>query len=159
MNKAVFLDRDGVLNKEQGYVYKLEDFELLDDTIAALNKLQENGFLLIVITNQGGIAKGLYDHSDVQIIHDKLEEILNENNISLTAIYYCPHHSDLENCLCRKPDSLMVEKAIARYDIDVTHSYFIGDHARDVAAGEKAGLTSILIESNSSLLHVVSKFG
>ncbi len=155
MNKAVFLDRDGVINREIGeYVFSEDKFVLNDDLIPGLKMLQENGFLLIVITNQGGIAKGLYTKNDVEKLHEQLLLRLNNEQITISEIYYCPHHSDIEKCLCRKPNSLMLEKAIARFDIDVNHSYMIGDSERDIEAAEKVNVKGIKIQSNTSILSV-----
>lgn len=155
MNKAVFLDRDGVINKEIGYVYRIEDFVLTDDIIPALQKLQAAGYIFVVITNQSGIAKDLYVHSDVEKIHAHLHRLMKENNITIAEMYYCPHHSDVEPCTCRKPNSGMIEKAIARFNIDVTQSYMIGDKDRDFEAAKKAGVTGIRIESDSPILPIV----
>lgn len=154
MNKAVFLDRDGVVNKEIGYVYRVEDFILTDDIIPALQKLQAAGFMFVVITNQSGIAKELYTHSDVIKIHAYLGKLMKENNITIAEMYYCPHHSDVEPCTCRKPNSGMIEKAIARFNIDVKQSYMIGDKERDFEAANRAGITGIRIESDSPILPI-----
>ena len=151
MNKAVFLDRDGVINKEIGYVFRVEDFVITDDIIPSLKKLQQAGFIFVVITNQSGIAKELYTHEDVARVHAHMLSILNENGISISEIYYCCHHPDVEPCICRKPDSGMVEKAIARFNIDVSKSFFIGDKERDIQAAEKAGVKGFLIEADSSI--------
>jgi len=158
MNKAVFLDRDGVINREIGeYVFSEDKFVLNDNLISGLKLLQKNGFLLIIITNQGGIAKGLYTKDDVEKLHEQLLSCLSDNQITISEIYYCPHHSDVENCLCRKPNSLMLEKAIARFNIDVSQSYMIGDNDRDIEAGEKAGLKSFKINANENILPIVKK--
>ena len=155
MNKAVFLDRDGVINRERGdYTYQLEDF-VLNDIIEALQIFQEKGYLLIVISNQSGISKGIYTHEQVNYLHLHLERVLKNNGIKLTEIYYCPHHPDYSKCLCRKPDSLLLEKAIARFNINPAASYFIGDALRDITAGKKAGVKTILIEPNSFLKKVL----
>jgi D-glycero-D-manno-heptose 1,7-bisphosphate phosphatase len=156
MNKAVFLDRDGVINFEHGdYTYDRADFQINDGVIESLKIMVEKGYLLIVVTNQSGIAKQVYDHGEVHKLHDFMTSTLLKNNIPLAAIYYCPHHPDLSECLCRKPQSIMVEKAIARFNIDPTVSFLIGDRERDIIAGGAAGLTGILIESNSTLLEVI----
>ena len=156
MNKAVFLDRDGVINFEHGdYTYDKADFQINDGVIESLKIIVEKGYLLIVITNQSGIAKEVYDHSAVQDLPDFMTATLLKDNIPLAAVYYCPHHPDLSECLCRKPQSIMVEKAIARFNIDPKASYLIGDRERDIIAGGTAGLTGILIESNSTLMEVV----
>jgi D-glycero-D-manno-heptose 1,7-bisphosphate phosphatase len=156
MKKAIFLDRDGVINREIGdYTYKQEDFAFNEGLFEALNILQKNDYLLIVITNQGGIAKGIYSHQDFKLLTQSMIETLSENNIDITDVYYCPHHSDIEKCLCRKPNTLMLEKAIAKYKIDIKKSYFIGDSKRDIEAGDKLGLNTIKIKANENLLNIL----
>ena len=156
--KAVFLDRDGVINRERGeYTYLLEDFKFNDGVIEALQKLIEKEFLLIVISNQSGIAKGIYTKEQLDYLHLHIERVLKNKGITITEIYYCPHHPDYSKCLCRKPESLLLEKAIARFDIDPSHSWFIGDAERDVEAGRKVGVNTILIPPNSSLLKIVEQ--
>jgi D-glycero-D-manno-heptose 1,7-bisphosphate phosphatase len=157
MNKAIFLDRDGVINVERGYTHRLEDFVILPDLIEVLQLFQKKGYLLIVVSNQSGIAKGLYKQSEVEILHSYLVKELGNNNIKLSEIYYCVHHPDVSRCICRKPDSLFVEKALARFDIDPTKSYFIGDKERDTEAAEKAGVKGILIEANISLKTILNQ--
>jgi D-glycero-D-manno-heptose 1,7-bisphosphate phosphatase len=151
MNKAIFLDRDGVINTERGFTYRLEDFVILPDLFEMLHWFREKGFLLIIVSNQSGVAKELYKQSDVELLHAHLIKELKKNNLELDEIYYCVHHPDVSKCICRKPDSLFVEKALARFNIDASKSYFIGDKDRDVEAGEKAGVKGILIKANSSL--------
>lgn len=153
MKKAVFLDRDGVLNKELGdYVSKLEDFKVLEHNFEVLKELQTRGYLLIVITNQGGLAKAWYTEETLGKMHDHLKKTYAEQGIILTAIYYCRHHPEYNGkCLCRKPGSLMLEKAVARFGIDASASYFIGDRERDIIAGEAAGVKGILIDSDQPL--------
>jgi D-glycero-D-manno-heptose 1,7-bisphosphate phosphatase len=156
MNKAVLLDRDGVINHERGdYVYRMEDFEILSDVVPALKLLQEKGYLLIIISNQSGIAKGIYSVEDVEKLHKHLLTHLQKYGIEIKEIYYCPHHPEFGSCICRKPDSLLVEKALARFQIDKSKSFFIGDKERDVLAGKKAGVEGILIESDDSLLKAI----
>lgn len=156
--KAVFLDRDGVVNKEIGdYTYKEEDFCLTDTIIPALQQLTSKGYMLIIISNQGGIGKGLYSHAEVEKIHDKISSALWKNNIHITEFYYCPHHESSGKCLCRKPNSLMIEKAIARFGIDKNQAWFIGDSQRDVDAAHKAGIKAIQIKPNESLLEHIKK--
>lgn len=156
-NKAVFLDRDGVLNKELGdYVCKLEDFQVLKHNLAALKELQNRGYLLIVITNQGGVAKGWYNEETLGKMHDHLRQVYSESGIHLSEIYYCRHHPQFNgNCLCRKPGSMMLEKAIARFQVDKKQAYFIGDRERDVIAGEAAGIKGILIDSDQPIGEVM----
>jgi D-glycero-D-manno-heptose 1,7-bisphosphate phosphatase len=154
MNKALFLDRDGVLNRELGhYVTSLDQFEVLPTVPSALQLAAQSGFLLIIISNQGGVAKGLYTMQDVLDMQDKLQDALRPFGVKITEGYYCPHHPDFEKCECRKPQSQM--KAIARFDIDATQSVMIGDKERDIIAANGAGVRGILIESNADLLAVV----
>lgn len=153
MNKAIFLDRDGVINKEIGsYVFKADDFVFNNGIFEAAAKWQANGFMLIVITNQGGIAKGLYSYNEVNNLHDMMEKEFAKNGINLTEIYYCPHHHLVSKCICRKPGSQMLEKAIARFNIDKQKSYFVGDNERDISAAVGAGVIPIKIEANQNLL-------
>ena len=155
--KAVFLDRDGVINVERGYTHRLEDFVILPDLVEVLQLLQKKGYLLIVISNQSGIAKGLYKQSEVEILHKFMVDEFTKNGITLSEIYYCVHHPDVSKCICRKPDSLFVEKGLARFNIDPKKSYFIGDKERDTEAAEKAGVKGILIESNISLKTILNQ--
>jgi len=158
MNKAVFLDRDGVINRELGhYCERAEDFEILDDVGMSIKVLKDAGFLVIVISNQGGIAKGLYTADDVMEMHAKLCRHISEYDASIDDFYFCPHHDSVSKCLCRKPNSLLIEKALAAYDIDPKQSFMIGDGARDIEAAERAGVKGILIESNSGILEICKK--
>ena len=118
----------------------------------SLKKFQENNYLLIIISNQGGISKGIYTIEQVEEVHNYLKNYLQKHNIELTEIYYCPHHSSNEKCLCRKPNTLLLEKAIARFNIDVSSSFLIGDGDRDIEAGNKIGLHTIKIETNENIL-------
>ena len=153
MNKAVFLDRDGVLNKELGdYVCHFEDFKVLEHNFTALNELQDRGYLLIVFTNQGGLAKGWYSANVLDQMHTQLITTYAEQGVLISEVYYCNHHPEYNGkCLCRKPGSLMLEKALARFGIDASQSYFIGDRERDVIAGQAAGVTGILIDSDQPI--------
>jgi len=158
MKKAVFLDRDGVLNKELGdYVCRLEDFKVLEHNFTALKELQDRGYLLIVITNQGGLAKGWYSVEVLDRMHTQLISSYAKQGVLISEVYYCNHHPEYNGkCLCRKPGSLMLEKALARFEIDASQSYFIGDRERDVIAGEAAGVTGILIDSDQPIGEILS---
>jgi len=157
--KAVFLDRDGVINSNEGryYIWKKEDLEINPGVIETLKTLKKRGFMLFVITNQGGISRGQYNREDVEILHGHLNSLLEKEVAAVDEFYYCPHHSDHENCLCRKPQPLMIQKAMARYGIDVRQSWMIGDALRDVEAGEAAGLQCILVEANRNLQEILDK--
>ncbi len=143
LNKCVFLDRDGVINEERGdYTYRVEDFRLLPGVPEALRALKSAGYLLIVVTNQSGISKGLYTRKQMQACHDILQKAAG--NI-IDHIYYCPYHPSVTSSLCRKPGTLMIERALARYHINPGRSWMVGDADRDIACGLNAGLKTIRI--------------
>ncbi len=144
MRKCVFLDRDGVLNEDRtDYVYRIEDFVIPDGVVEGLRLLKGAGYLLIIITNQAGIAKGLYTRADVMRCYEYLQEQCGH---LLDDIYYCPHHPDYDTqSLMRKPDSLSLEKAIAKYQINVEDSWMVGDTLRDIKAGQRVGVRTIHI--------------
>jgi D-glycero-D-manno-heptose 1,7-bisphosphate phosphatase len=144
MNKCIFLDRDGVLNEEKDdYVYKIEDFEIRNGVPEGLQLLKNAGYLLIVITNQAGIAKGIYSKDDVLNCHNHLQIACGG---VIDDIYFSPHHPKYNSdSLLRKPNSLMLEKAMAKYNIDPSKSFMVGDAERDVKAGKKAGVKTIHI--------------
>ena len=156
-NKAVFIDRDGVINNDEGhyYIYKVKDFKLNNGIIEGLKMIQEVGFKLFVITNQGGVAKGEYTEDDVERVHGHFLQMMFDNDIRITDIYYCPHHDAVEECDCRKPKPGMILQAIDEHQIDKENSFLIGDSERDILAGEAAGLKQcFLIKTNSSILPV-----
>lgn len=157
MNKAVFIDRDGVINNDEGhyYIYKPEDFRLNNGIIEGLKLLQENGFMLIVVTNQGGVAKGEYTEDEVKKVHQHFLKLMTNEDIKIKAIYYCPHHDKVMDCDCRKPKPGMILKALDELDINPDQSFLIGDSPRDIEAGERAGLKQCFkIEANHSILPV-----
>ncbi|RXK48910.1 D-glycero-alpha-D-manno-heptose-1,7-bisphosphate 7-phosphatase [Aquirufa rosea] len=149
-NKCVFLDRDGVLNVDRvDYVYHLGHFVIPDGVVEALKVLKDAGYLLIVITNQSGIAKGIYERKDVWLIHEALQEACGGR---LDDLYFCPYHELYDSAsLTRKPGSLLIEKAVAKYHVDMSQSYMVGDHERDVLAGKRAGLRTIRIAEEGTL--------
>jgi D-glycero-D-manno-heptose 1,7-bisphosphate phosphatase len=156
-NKAAFFDRDGVILNDTGlyYIYKPEDVKINPGIIESLKKLSDNGYLLIVISNQGGIGKGIYGKKETDRVHQILDETFKTHGIIISEYYYCPHHTDTGKCLCRKPDSLMVEKAIARFSIDRSKSILIGDSERDIVAAQKAGIRGVKIEPNQDIRPVL----
>lgn len=158
MRPALFLDRDGVVNRERGeHTWRLEDLVLLPDVGAAVRAANDAGWAVIVITNQSGIALGLYTHQDVHRIHTELERRLALERARIDAFHYCPHHPDHGRCLCRKPGSLLLEKALARHGIDPARSWMIGDRERDIIAARDAGVRGRLIPSNAPLFPLVQE--
>ena len=152
-SKAIFLDRDGVLIKERGdYTWLLEDMVVNDGVVDGLQILKRAGYIFIVISNQSGISKDLYSKKDADYLHMHLERFFATKNISIEEFYYCPHHPTVSACICRKPDSQLLEKAIARFDADVSNSWFIGDADRDIEAGIKAGVKTLKLPVNGSLV-------
>ena len=157
--KAIFLDRDGVINYDgnEYYTYKIEDFILNEGVVEALSVLKDKGYIFIVISNQGGIGRGLYQKDDADRLHTHMRSLFAEKGIVFTEVYYCPHYPDTGNCLCRKPQNLMIEKAIARFNIDRESSYFIGDREKDEEAAKNAGIKPIRIKANESLMGYLEK--
>ena len=158
MRKVIFLDRDGVINMERGtYTYLPEHFEYTPDFWKNCKQLQDWGYEFIVITNQGGIAKKLYGKPAVIALNNKIKSDAELHGVRILAAYYCPHHSEIESCFCRKPDSLMLEKACAKYNVDKSRSYFIGDNQRDIDAATKTDIKGLLIPKNVSLTSIFDR--
>ena len=156
MSRAVFLDRDGVINKERkNYVKNLEEFEIFNGVSKAIKILKEKNFLVIIITNQSAINRNLLTKDKLDEIHNHLQEILKKDNTSFDAIYYCPHKPE-ENCDCRKPKPGLLLRAAKDHKIDLKNSFFIGDSITDIEAANAAGCKGILLENNSLLETVES---
>lgn len=155
--KAIFLDRDGVINQEVNLLSNPEDFKMLDGAGEAIRAINQSRYLAIVITNQSVIARNLCSLGVLREIHNKMETLLGQVGAKLDAIYFCPHHPDCgypgENseykreCDCRKPKPGMVQEAAKRFNIDLSQSYFIGDTARDIECGHRAGTKTIALRS------------
>jgi D-glycero-D-manno-heptose 1,7-bisphosphate phosphatase len=145
--KAILLDRDGVINVKlppDQYVCCPAQFEFIPGAIEALGLLRDLGFLLVVVTNQRGIALGCHNKNDLHKVHEYMGRELLKNGVILDAIYYCPHDS-IENCECRKPAPGMIIEACADLNIDLANSYMVGDSPSDIAAGRKAGASTVRI--------------
>lgn len=143
-NKVIFLDRDGTINKDYGYVKDPNKLELLKGAVEGLLLFRDLGFKLIVITNQSGIGRDYYTLDDYHAVTDKLNEKLKEHSIILDDCYYCPHSPE-SNCACRKPSTGMLDKAIKKWNVDLDNSFFIGDKQSDIQAGINIGVTTLLI--------------
>jgi len=149
MNKVAFLDRDGVINIERGkYIETVDEFELTEGIIEVLKFLKSEGYIFVVTTNQGGIARQLYTFEILADIHAKMQNLLAKENIFFEDIFFCSHHPNYGLCFCRKPDSLMLEKGIAKYKADLQKSFMIGDTERDEGAANKAGVPFYKIDAN-----------
>jgi D-glycero-D-manno-heptose 1,7-bisphosphate phosphatase len=155
---AILLDRDGVINHDPGdYTKSLGEFHLLPTALATMKTWYDAGFKLIVITNQGGIAKGKYTHEAVAQIHDYLKDEAKKQGAPIADILYSPHHPDHGRSLSRKPGSLMVERAMARHHLDPALCWMFGDKARDIECALGAGVRhGVLIAPNAPLSHWVT---
>jgi len=148
---AIFIDRDGTIIQDNGYIDQIEMVDFYPYTLASLQKLQKS-YLLFIITNQSGISKGLISEEKVILINQHIEEYLRTNKINITATYYCPH-TDQDNCYCKKPSPYFIEQAAKEYALDLSSSYMIGDHPSDVGCGIKAGVTPIYLLSGHGSKH------
>jgi len=147
--RAVFLDRDGTINVEVGYLSKREDFVLIEGAADAIKLLNDAGFLVVVVTNQSGVARGYFTEDDVMAVNDKMLFELNVAGAFVDAVYYCPHHPDFGgekygiDCDCRKPNVGMIVKAQEKFEIDISESFVVGDHKGDIELGKNAGAKTI----------------
>ncbi len=157
-NKAVFFDRDGTLNVDKDYLYRIEDFQWVEGAVEALRYCHDHGYLVVVITNQSGVARGYYTEADVHKLHSWMNQQLEQmGEKPIDAFYYCPHHPKAKvaeyacECSCRKPQPGLVLRAIKELDIDPAKSLMVGDKQRDVASGEAAGVPGVLYQGGSLL--------
>lgn len=156
MKKAVFLDRDGVILKDTGYISSWEETRLLFGSAEAIKRLNQSGFLVIVVTNQSGVARGYFTEADVEAVNERLKEELSLKGAQIDAIFYCPHHVKGRvkkyrlDCDCRKPKPALILDAASRFGIDTSRSFMVGDKLEDVKAGKRAGCKTILIQGTGS---------
>lgn len=141
---TVFLDRDGTLNYDPGYLKSAAELKLLPGVGVALARLKAAGARLVVVTNQSGVARGYLTLKDLEAIHARLQGLLEQDDASLDAIYFCPHHPN-DHCRCRKPERGMVDRAVAELQIDLRRTYLIGDHLRDIQLAKAVGVKSLLV--------------
>lgn len=143
--RAVFLDRDGVINdNKEGYIHQWKDFVLLPQVCDALKLLVTGGYKIIIVTNQSGVARNMYDVHDIEVLHTKMTDLFRHEGINIDAIYYCPHHPE-DKCNCRKPNSGMFIRAVDDLGVNLSKSYFVGDSASDIEAGLNVNLKTIYI--------------
>lgn len=152
MRKALFLDRDGTINVDKGYTYKVEDLQFIEGMPELIKTYNDSEYLVIVITNQAGIGRGHYTEADMQKFHDNMNKELREKyGAHIDAFYFCPHHPEYGigeykiECKCRKPNSGMLERAIKEFDIDVKRSVLIGDKDKDVQCGHNVGIGIVML--------------
>ena len=147
--KFVFLDRDGVVNKDVGFLHRINDIYIFNSTIRGL-KLLKDDFSFVIVTNQAGIARGLYSDKQFHIVNNTIVDILKQNDIKILKTYYCPHDLD-SSCECRKPLPGMLESAIVEFGIDRSESWILGDRDTDIQAGIAAGISGIKISSDHTV--------
>jgi D-glycero-D-manno-heptose 1,7-bisphosphate phosphatase len=160
---AVFLDRDGVINEEVNYLCKPEDCVLITSAAEAINILNKNEILAIVVTNQAGVARGYFSETDVDNLHQYMQVVLSTTESHIDRFYYCPHHPSeglgdyLVNCDCRKPEAGMLYQAGVDFGINLEESYLIGDKYSDIFAGQKAGCKTILVTTGHGSKELTSQ--
>jgi D-glycero-D-manno-heptose 1,7-bisphosphate phosphatase len=153
LNRAVFLDRDGTINVEREFLYRPEDFRFIQGAPQAIRLLNEAGFLVIVVTNQSGIARGFYDEAAVNRLHRHMDAQLARFGARIDAYYFCPHHPEYgtgeyrKSCACRKPMDGMLRRGASEFSLDLSASFIVGDRLVDVAAGLKAGCRPMLVRT------------
>ena len=146
-NIAVFVDRDGTLNEDHGYVTSPEQLVVFPGALEALTRLNQLGVRVILLTNQSAIGRGFMTAQDLQRVHQKLEDLLRAQDGKLDAVYYCPHHPD-EGCVCRKPNIAMIQKAAEHFSLDLPLCYVVGDKWSDLEAAHRAGVQGVLVMSS-----------
>ncbi|WP_068546858.1 D-glycero-beta-D-manno-heptose 1,7-bisphosphate 7-phosphatase [Thalassotalea crassostreae] len=153
MNKALFLDRDGIINIDHGYVYQADQFEFVEGIFELCQHAQAKGFQIIVITNQSGIARGMYGEEQFLKLTDWMKKEFLERQVNITDVYFCPHHPTKGNehykitCDCRKPAPGMLIKAAKKHNINFSESFFVGDKVSDMQAAEAAGIENRILVS------------
>ncbi len=149
MTKACFLDRDGVINEEVDYLWEPEKVAIIPGVPEALNVLRDAGFLTVVVTNQAGVARGLYEEKDILRVHHRIQQLLREAGAKIDSFYYCPHHPDFTgDCPCRKPNPGMFLKAKREHNIVLSQSFMVGDRMSDINAARAAGCeTAYLVKT------------
>jgi len=156
LKRIVFLDRDGVINQNRNdYVKNVNEFIFLPNSIEAIKKLNQIGFLIIIITNQSVVNRGIIPKKELEKIHEYMIKKIQMQEGKIEKIYYCPHRPD-ENCNCRKPKTGLFLKAMKDFDVDLQNSWFIGDSTSDQEAGESIGLRTIIIKRNGNLMDAIN---
>ena len=150
--KALFLDRDGVINVEKEYLYKREDFEFIEGIFELCRHYQELGYLIFIVTNQSGIAREYYSEADFEKLTEWMLEAFEKEGITISKVYHCPHHPKLSGaCSCRKPEPGMLLEAAKEFDVDLKNSIIVGDKERDIEAGLNAGLRESYLFDESGM--------
>ncbi len=166
MKKALFLDRDGVINIEKDYLYKKEDFKFIDGIFELCRYYMKHGYLIFIVTNQSGIARGYYGEEDFELLTNWMLEEFLKQDVMISKVYHCPHHPDITgSCACRKPKPKMLLDAQREYDLDLKNSIIVGDKQRDIDAGFNAGVSTAYLfdetgtKVKSNATKIVNKLG
>lgn len=152
-NSAVFLDRDGTINEEVGYLSRLDQLKLIPGTPEAIRLINEAGMMTVVVTNQSGVARGYFTEDFVETVHERINAMLQEKGARIDRFYFCPHHPVYGNgpykiaCSCRKPESGLFLRASEELDIDLARSYVVGDMLKDIDAGKRVGTRGVLVRT------------
>lgn len=162
--KALFLDRDGVVNVDHGYVSKPQDFEFIDGVFSACQRFQQAGYKIVIVTNQSGIGRGYYSEADFNQLTEWMVQAFKSHQVDISAVYFCPHHPTnakpeyLQECDCRKPEPGMLLQAIAEFGIDPNSSIMVGDKSSDMLAAASAGIgNKYLVKSGQCFAKQVEK--
>jgi len=157
--KALFLDRDGVINIDYGYVGKIENFKFRDGIFELTKYFSDNGYQIFVVTNQSGIARGYYTEEDFYKLTTWMKGEFLKRGIEIKDVKFCPHHPDISGvCECRKPEPKMILDLASEYDIDLENSILIGDSKRDIEAGQKAGIKkNILVSKEGNIFDIIKQ--
>lgn len=165
MNKAVFFDRDGVLNKDIGYLSKIDDFLWIDGAIEVIKKYNDKKYYVFVITNQSGVARGYYTIDDVENLHRWMNEDLKKYNAHIDEFFYCPHYKNgiinkySYECKCRKPKPKMINDACKKYNIDKRESFLVGDRDSDIECANNAGIKGLKFLGDNLLTFIINTVG
>ena len=158
---AVFLDRDGTINEEVGYLDRLEKLRIYPEAFDAVRLINQSGMKAVVISNQSGVARGYFDEAFVETVHDRIQVLLKEHRAWIDRFYYCPHHPTegtgvyRRACACRKPEAGLLLRASQEMAIDLARSYMVGDMPKDIEAGGKAGVKGILVKTGYGADHLI----
>ncbi len=151
IKKAVFIDRDGTINEDRGYINHEDRFELLSGAAEAIRMLNNNNFLVFIVSNQSGLARGFFSDEVLDKVHQRMKKLLSQKNAHYDALYYCPHHPDgiveefRKDCECRKPKTGLFKKALNEFDFDIKNSFMVGDKPSDIEFGKRCRLKTIMV--------------
>lgn len=155
--KALFLDRDGIINIDHGYTYKIESFRFVSGIIELISLFQSKGYQIFVVTNQSGIGRGYYKLHDFEKLTQWMIKVFKQKGISIKKVFYCPHKPE-DNCHCRKPKTGMIEQALKEFHIDLEHSWMVGDKQSDIDLAENAHIAHSIAVGNTNIQNASFQF-